>query len=658
MTALPMKQFTGEFPRINPHDLSPNAAQFAENCDFTQGNLTGIKSRVAVPGVNAPGAKSIFVYDGLTFSYYSWPRDVDAVRSPIASDAYARFYWADGTNFWVSRGDLGGQGAEPSSTNRFKVGVPQPESSLSQLPVDNSFTINGVRPVLYEAYWEGSNGTSKPHVALNGTFTEDTVNSATINAPLPANIGAKPNESGVTYELVVVVRFNLGSGFAQMILRPDPNKSTIPTEYDGVSASYTLSSNVITVNLRTRADYKEARAYTYTYVNQYGEEGPPANPLFVDTIEGQTIKLRYTPPPTGTYVPMTRVRVYRTATGSASTEYLFVGEVVVNNSNPQFVDDVKGDALGESIFSRDFYPPPQTLRGICALPCGVLVGFKDNEIWFSEPYLPYAWKPSNTQTVQNKVIGLCPYENGVYVTTTAHPVLISGVNPGYMTAQKIPAVQAGVSKGSICNVGPFVAYASHDGIVTIRGLDASLDMSFKFFTRDVWRARYANKLPLMRLNAHDGHLLVWFTDGTPGFLVKLDENAPSMTEVTDPVYSAIVFPQSDALYVGAGNSLYEFKGGLDRLNWKFWSKDHVLPRPENLGCLQVVGGGMVTLTVYADGNEVFRKEDQLLDQFGSTVIRLPAGFKSRRWSFKIEGGVNSFVYEMTPAVSPSELANV
>lgn len=686
MTMLPHKNFTGEFPRTLPQDLPAGAAQSASNVDFTQGCLQGIKSRTPVAGVNAPGAKSLFIYDSLTYSYYSWQRDVDAVRSPITDDAYSRFYWADGSNIWVSRGDLGGQGGEPSSTNRYWVGVPEPTAALTYSAQDTKFTISGYRPTLHSIFCEGSDGTRKSEVLIGGgTFGTDNLNSCQITANVSASCEALnanvevPNTSvvgydengnpitettttsqspSVSYKLAVEVRFTTESGYLSAILRQDTNKNTYPAEMIGLTGSYSYSGNTLTVNLRTRSDYREARAYTYTYVNQYGEEGPPAKPLQVDILEGQTIKLRYTPPPANhQYVPMTRLRVYRTATGGTSTEYLFVGEVSISTTQPVFEDAVKGSALGESIQTRDFYPPPSNIRGIVAMPGGVLAGFVGTTVYLSQPYLPYAWKPSTTQALENRVIGLCPYENGLYVTTTAHPVLITGYSPETMSSQKIPAIQAGVSKGSIVNAGPFAAYASHDGVVTLRGINASLDLSFKFFTREQWRNLYGNKLHLMRLNAHDGHLLGWFEDGTPGFLIRMDEVTPSFTKVTDPVYCALVHPQTDNLYLGAGSSIFAFKTGGSRLAWTHWGKDYILPKPENLGAVQFVGGGSLTFTLYADGVQVFQTL-VTIDQSGSTVVRLPSGFRARRWSFKMDGQANCFVYEMNVVTSPAELQGV
>lgn len=685
MTMLPHKNFTGEFPRLNPYDLPPGAAQSATNVDFTQGNLQGIKTRTEVAGISAPGAKSLFIYDSLMYSYYSWQKDVDSVRSPITDDAFARFYWADGSNFYVSRGDLGGSGGEPSSTNRYWVGVPEPSTALTYSAQDTKFTINGYRPSLHSIFCEGSDGSRKSEVLIGGGSPgTDNLNAwqatanvsascevlnANIEVPTTSVIGS--DEAGnpitettttsqapsVSYKLAVEVRFTTESGYLSTILRMDTNKNTYPAEFPGLTGSFSYSGNTLTVNMRTRSDYREARAYTYTYVNQYGEEGPPAKPLQLDILEGQTVKIKYTPPGTHSYCPISRIRIYRTATGGTSTEYLFVGEVSVNATNPVFEDAVKGSSLGESIQTRDFYPPPQNMRGIVAMPGGVLAGFVGTSVYFSQPYLPYAWKPSTSQALENRVVGLCPYENGLYVTTTAHPILITGYSPETMSSQKIPAIQAGVSKGSICNAGPFAVYASHDGLVTLRGISASLDLSFKFFTRAQWRTLYGNKLHLMRLNAHDGHLLCWFEDGTPGFLIRMDEVTPSFTKVTDPVYCALVHPQTDNLYVGAGSSIYAFKTGGTGQAWIHWGKDYILPKQENLGAIQIVGGGSMTVTVYADGVQAYQTAITVTNE-GSTVFRLPSGFRARRWSFKLEGAINSFVNEMNVVTSPSELQGV
>jgi len=310
--------------------------------------------------------------------------------------------------------------------------------------------------------------------------------------------------------------------------------------------------------------------------------------------------------------------------------------------------------LGEPLSTQGYYPPEQTLVGICMMANGIMCGFSGNELHFSEPYLPYAWNPQAIKPFSHRIVGVCPFEGGLYVTTTAHPHIVMGASPDAMTDAKVPAIQAGVTKGSICNLGPYVAYASHDGLVLARGLDASLEQSFKFWTRDEWRTLYGNKLANIRLNAHDGSVVVWFDDGTPGFLLRLEEEALSLTQLSEPIQAAFVHPLADALYVAAGSAVYEFCAGAARNPFTWRSKDFILPKPTNLGVAQLVGDGSVTLEVYADDNLRFTQEVTLVDT--GALVRLPAGFLARSWSFGLAGAGE--VREMYAATTIPELQNV
>jgi len=247
-------------------------------------------------------------------------------------------------------------------------------------------------------------------------------------------------------------------------------------------------------------------------------------------------------------------------------------------------------------------------------------------------------------------------DDGLYVTTIAEPFLVAGVSPDSMTDRRIPAIQAGVSKGSICSVGSTVAYASHDGIVMLRGVDASLDLSFQFFTRETWRDRYLSKMHLMRLNAHDGNVVLWFEDGTPGFLLRTEEGAPSLTKLLDPISAAFMYPVGDALYVASGSGVFEFKGGAKGKAFSWKSKDFILPKPENFGCLQLVGKGAVSFEVFADGVSTHSGTVEL-SATDRNVFRLPAGFLCRRWAVKLTGVAGAEVTELHLAKTPAELKN-
>lgn len=646
------KNFTGEFPRLPAHALPVGAAQSSLACDFSRATLRGLRNRTQVPAISTGGVKSIFVYDSITFSWFTWNREVDAVRGPIAQDEYARFYWCDGQNFWVSRGDIG-SGGEPSPTNRFKVGVPAPTEPLSSPSALNTFNVDGMTPTSAQLVCETLQGTvtassdlSLASPAENSLLRFKAVANAQVACPVTENTDLRG--------LAVRLTFS-GLGASEVVtLRENPSDSSFPPNLAALTGHIVVTGSQVEVLVSYRNNYLVNRAYTYTYVNQYGEEGPPAPPVNLDANDGQALRLTWPAPPTGHgYIPITRIRIYR---AERSALYQFVAERTLDGAG-ELLDDVNSGTLGEPLSTQDYYPPPQNLQGLVALPNGVLAAFRDNEVHFSVPYLPYAWKRYAIQTTPTRVVGLCPFEAGLYVTTTSHPLLITGVDPDSMTAQKIPAVQAGVAKGAITNVGPYAVYASHDGLVALRGLDANLDLSFKFFDRDTWRERYRNKFNQMRLSSHDGRVIVWFADGTPGFVVRLDDAQPYLTQLREPIYAAMVHPQADELYVSSGAGVFVFEGGETRQVFEWHSGDVVAAKPTNYGVLQLVGDGQVTAAIFADGAQVAETTLDLTDT-GSSTARLPGGFLARRWSLKLTGAPGAEVLEANIAVSHQELQSV
>lgn len=666
--------FTGEFPRNIPSMLPPGGAQYAQDCDFLSGDLRGVRERAGVPGIPVAGVKSLFVYDSLVGSWYSWNRDVDAVMSPVVNDTYSRFYWTDGTGVYVSRGDIG-SGGEPSSTNTYRVGVPQPAAA----PViqSNLLTFPGATSVSFRVANEYVDGTQDQIAPRSATNTATTATSKTWVCSTPSTPTSTSTTSSVTTttpgnaagtttqttstvtrvfanQIVLFDILKVDGTTVTAILRPDASKSTWPSDFGTFGGNIVTVGGTITIKVWASVGSTDSRAYVYTYVNAYSEEGPPSEASLIETQQDGVVVLRYAAPP-ATHAPIGRLRLYRTATGQ-STSFLFVGEYAVDSSYT-ITDNVPGADLGEPLSTLGYFPPESGLKGLCALPNGILAAFKNNEVHFCVPYLPYAWKTGTILTFPNRVVGICPTEGGLYVTTTAHPYLVAGVDPESMVAQKIPAVQAGVSKGSICNMGPYVVWASHDGLVMARGLDASMDASFRFFTREVWRERYASKLSLMRINAHDGNLVVWFTDGTPGFLVRFEEENSSLTRLTDPIYAAFVHPTADALYVASTSAVFQFKGSPTTKPFVWWSKDFILPKPGNFGAIQLVGTGTVTVDVYADG-VLKQTVPMTLSETGDAISRLISGFLSRRWSFKITGTANTALTIGHVVTSLAELQNV
>ena len=710
-----IKNFDGEYPRTLPHLLPDNAAQDAVNCDFTQNSLTGLRvwKEIShnIPWQTLLGShESIFAYKSKLFVF---PSDSDICRSPVADDKFDRLYWTQtypgyeylyvcrDASFGFPQGGLVGQ----VDLRISRAGVPAPV--VAPTVSNPEFNINGLVFVSGELFYETDTGeTYGSPQALWGKLTSYTpteffwnypwssvVPSMTISTTkqvtsteavteiiqnqvagewteFPKKVTTVTNATETkVYKAALRATFgkkdaagNIISKDLVLILRQDASKSSSPMSNlsGGISIS---SSNTMTASLYYGA-LQEERYYVYTFVNIYGEEGPPSPPVGVTISENSACSITIpgaasSIPPNSGFPEVKAMRLYRSATGSSGTNFLFVDEVATG-STTTYMDLKKSSELGEVISTIGSYPPVRYLKGLCQLPNGVLAAFRNNEIWFSDPYLPYSWNPNNTLTTLEDIVSICPAEGGLYVTTKGHPYFVSGVTPDAMSQIKLTSVQAGTSKNGICNMGPAVVWASHDGLVTARGIDAGLDWSYKFFTRAEWRDRYGSKLDKIRLNAHDGHLVVTFTDGTPGFVMRFDESNPTFSKLGYGFTAMNTWTTNDAL-IGITYSSGEYKivqfaysesGYESTENFSWTSKDFILPKPVNFGVMQLVGVGNVTVSIYADGALKHTKSVSL-DMTGREILRLPSGFKARRWSFKVSG--NGRVEEVNMAISPREL---
>ncbi len=92
---IPLTSFTGMVLGIDPSVIQANASQACTNIDFTKGTLSGLGANTATAMTLPWNIKGGFVYSEADGSekMYSFPYDVDAIRSPVAQDDHKRFYW-------------------------------------------------------------------------------------------------------------------------------------------------------------------------------------------------------------------------------------------------------------------------------------------------------------------------------------------------------------------------------------------------------------------------------------------------------------------------------------------------------------------------------------------------------------------------------------
>lgn len=646
MPAFKLNIFSGLRPRLPDSLLPENSATIARNCDFAYGELRSTKAGFQLTTLSN-AAKSIYTDDGVSF--YSWTTDVNAVRSPLANDTFNRMYYTGDGGFKVAnRNGTRPTGGVPESS--YLVGVPRPTVAptlAEQAPV--AVTALSATLVLKLHYEYGG----VKYQEQSATLTSSTDTQFKFTPP------AKATDTPAQAFPVLRISAKWKTDNSQIFDLFTSNSSLdstggiysleISKDASGTGYTATLSTSV-------KESDKETRAYVYTYVNTYNEEGPPSPATQVTTGIGLGVNVSVTKDTQTGYAPLKEIRVYRTPSGSTVADYFYVGLIAVLSAPGtafSFGDTTKAEQLNEPISSVNAYPPSQALTGLTTLPNGILWAWEGTELHFSEAYKPWSWPPAYVKPLPHAIVGGIAHGSGAIITTTSQPYAVDGVSPDSMTTRRINVEQAGVSKWSIAVVDGAVVYASNDGLVIMNGGTASLAQSQKFFTREVWRARYSAGLSSMRFCAWDGRLVVFSASAsfTP-FMIRVDEADGTLTELPDLVASCSFVSQlSDQFYYALGTGLYQFQGGAEQVTtWQ--SREAFSPVPVNYGFAQSVSTGTWVIDFYAEG--ILRHTKSLTA--GVNNFRLPSGFKSDRWKIKLTG--TGRFRELRVATSARELSTV
>lgn len=315
--------------------------------------------------------------------------------------------------------------------------------------------------------------------------------------------------------------------------------------------------------------------YLQTFVNMLGYESQPSgvSPESV-YLDGNTIKIAgFTAE--GNFKAR---RIYKSSTGTESSEYQFVVEDAVSsstNGSSVFSDKtfVLDDAnLGEVLTVTE--PPPADLIGIVAIPNGFFAGFRRGnlkELWLSATNIPYSYPFGNMLTLHYDIIGLSVAGGDLYALTDGYPAVISGTSPDSMSRVYLASPQRCANRNSIVSMNGAVYYVSPSGICRAAPGALTVDViSEGHFTRDQWEALgpYTS-----RMDTYDNALLLSMTSltGERNNLAFWFENqsmeVATHDEDSDLFHYDIV---SDTLYFIADGAIKSFCRGAARKTalWK------------------------------------------------------------------------------------------
>jgi hypothetical protein len=669
VSVISINKFGGLRPIVKPRKLPDDGATVS---DFTR--LDGADVRpffaplIVAPDPTQPGnlqiagstnIKKIFRYvstDGLTKRWLGWADGgnpfghIDVQMSPIANDAFSRVY----------------QTVAPGST-----GNTTPPRVFSNPTIGDTFIFtSGGRLLGIPA------PINKPTITPNNNTAALTMNPQIISNAAPATVTfatKHPFKQGdqVMIQLPEASQANntgmweiSGKEFLVTIPAGDTQGLTIQLQDSDTTHFSTFQfqlNNTVGV-VFDDSDY-ESRAYVYTLVSDWGEEGPPsppsdvANILLVNAVGNASIGIAWNRP-TG-YEGINRARLYRTESGDSGAQFYFVKEFnVTGGSNgsaatiseevggsTNLTDTVPSISLGEELPSTTWTPPPAGLFGLMTMPNGFFLGFTGNTIYASEAYQPHAWPFAYTKTVDYNIVGGASYGQSAVICTQRQPYLVTGADPASLTVSKVDLNAPCINIDGICSVGTGVAYPTYEGLAVVSDTAATI-VTNSLMSRADWLAMWDSS---MSACFHENTYFAFSQNpAKPSFALCFDGAEMRMfTLSTLQAQSAVKDPIDDSMYFitktgGFWCSLTKWDASPSQQAYTWYSKLFTMTHPVSMSALQIFA------TQYPINCEVLATTDALGDPdaltsigvfniTNSQPIRLPAGFRAREWQLHIGG---------------------
>jgi hypothetical protein len=411
----------------------------------------------------------------------------------------------------------------------------------------------------------------------------------------------------------------------------------------------------------------ETRSYVYTWLSQWGEEGPPSPPTTVTGKIDDTWAIGLTAPTpldnTGRVI--THVNIYRTVTGSDGTAtFWFVAQLAIATLN--YNDTISDDTLvaGGQLESTDYTPPPAGLQGLAVMPNGMLCGWLDNEIWFSEPYLPHAWPAKYQISTEYPIVAMVAAGQTLIIATQGFPYYATGVNPGAVSLQRIPDAEPCLSRGSMVGTQFGAYYASPNGLMFVSAVGTIQNLTRDTISKQEWETLL--NLKELRAALLNGAYFVYCGVQEAAFestafdnasFQMLDDNgtrAGALIELTEQRVGFCRLLADTTVYnvltdVWTGEVLLVRESTVDlqdltnpvMQDYTWTSKIFSIPYPDNLAAVKITydppvqGSPTGTFTTFADGVQRQQRAIPASDE----IFRLPSGYKANSYQFVFSGNV-------------------
>jgi hypothetical protein len=415
---------------------------------------------------------------------------------------------------------------------------------------------------------------------------------------------------------------------------------------------------------------EETRVYTVTFINDFGEESQPGPTTEVIGHSDQDYSLTSIPQPPapGSKAPYDTIRIYRTVSGvTGNTGFYKVVDLAVGTT--LYTDQLSHAVVtGQTPLESTAWAIAPSLDGIVAMPNGMLVGWNDNNLYFSENYRLHAWPSEYMITVDFPIVGLGVFGNSCVVCTTGNPYVVTGTKASSMSLQKIGEPLPCLYRGSIVSTPAGVLWATDRGLASVGPGGAGIATD-GVISREDWQTNYiANGL---RATLKGGDYLGIIPGLALGFvipLLNLTERGISWVEYPVAMDNIGTEPWTGKQWgITTTNFIHELEvPATTALTWTWRSKEFTYPLPTNFRAFQCfydeTAGNLLHMKVWATlrGNDGSTTETLVFDQDLTTSSgrerRLPSGFKSEVWKIEFSGTVELQSFAM--ATSVAELRGV
>ena len=624
--ALKIQKFFGEAPKLSPELLPDTVAQFAYNLDLYSGDLLPYRRPELIADLDKTGeVKTIYPMTDPETSdtkWLHWTTDVDIATAQVEGDTTQRIYYtgdgaAKSTNY-----ELATSGAQ-YPTESYVLGLPLPTAI----------------PVATAVAFTQKNSTNRSRDAGNtATITTSAAHELTTGdyVTLTSFTDATYNLSNVRVTVISDTQFSyFNFGSAQGVTSDTAGRvnlagNTLPRNY--IFTYYTAwDEESVPSEASETVFVKEGQTVTVTGVPSlwthgagYQEEGMKVR--VYRTVAGvsgtsyfRVAELDMETPIEATYVRSgATITVTKTshglttndivtfrATSGTGTAGVYTVTVVDANTftftDPNtgttsgdaeyaetlsFTDDVDVTTLLFQLESLDYDAPDARMQGILSIHNGMLVGFFDNTICFSEPGKPHAWPIKYRQQVDSPIVGLGAYGTTLLALTNRTPWKLDGNNPTAISLTRTDYILPCVSKRSIINIGFGVVWASAGGLAVY-----STSIGTDYLTKNVhsW-STWSRAVDATMLYGAYYRGRYFGSDGTNTFLFERNEQVGGHLVQSDVRFTAAFYEaRTDKFFFAHNGQVWLWNSpniGNAVLDWK--SKVFTTKQPINMGAARVI----------------------------------------------------------------------